>query len=88
MSIEIKISDIFHLQTGATVFAGLIIGEKEIFKDNKMQLWIDNKEYQTVNITGEMLMDRKHPLNHRAVSTYDAIELTSDFVRSHECKLI
>ncbi len=46
-----------------------------------MQLLVDNQEYQTINVAGEMLMDRKHPLDHRAFSTYDSIELTSDFVK-------
>ncbi len=88
MSVEIKIFDIFHFQTGETVFAGSITGQKKLFKDNKMQLLIDNKEHQTVNIAGEMLMDRRHSLDLRAVSTYDSIELTSDFVKNHECRLV
>ena len=88
MSVEIKIFDIFHLQTGATVFAGSMIGQKKTFKNNKMQLLIDNKEHQTVNITGEMLMDERHSADLRAVSTYDSIELSSDFVKNHECKLV
>lgn len=88
MSVEIKIFDIFHLQTGATVFAGSITGQKKLFKDNKMQLLIDNKEHQTVNIAGEMLMDKRRSLDLRAVSTYDSIELTSDFVKNYECRLV
>ena len=88
MSVEIKIFDIFRLQTGATVFAGSLIGEKKLFKDNRMQLFVDNKEYQTVNIAGEMLMDRKDSRNLRAVSTFDSIDLTSNFIKNHECKLI
>ena len=88
MSLEMKIVDLFHLQTGATVFAGLLVGEKKVFKDYKMRLSIDNKEDRTVNIAGEILTDRKHPLGHRGILTYDSIELTSDFVKKHECKLI
>jgi len=83
-----KIVEIFHLQTGATVFTGSLIGEKKMFKDSRMQLSIDNKEDRIVNIAGEMLTNRPHPLGYRGISTYDSIELTSDFVKSHECKLI
>jgi hypothetical protein len=88
MSFEMKIFDIFHFQTGQTVFAGSIIKEKELLKNSKMQLLIDNQKYQTIEIEGEFLMDVKHPLNHRAISTKDFIDLTSDFVKKHECKLV
>ena len=88
MSIEIKVFDIFHLQTGETVFAGLITGSEKLFKNCKMQLLIDNQKYQTVKIEGEMLMDKKKSFNHRAVSTTDSIDLTSDFIKNHECRLV
>lgn len=88
MTIEIKVYDIFHLQTGETIFAGLVTGTEKLFKNRKMQLLIDNQKYQTVKIEGEMLMDRKKSLNHRAVSTTDSIDLTSDFIKNHECRLV
>ena len=88
MSVEMKIADIFHFQTGETVFVGSIVGEKKSFKDSEMRLSIDNKEDCIVKIAGQMLTDRPHPLGYRGISTYDSIELTSDFVKNHECKLI
>jgi hypothetical protein len=88
MSFEMKIFDIFHLQSGRTVLAGSIIGKKELIKNNKVQLVIDNREERIIEIEGEFLMDVKHPLNHRAISTTDLIDLTSDFVKKHECKLV
>ncbi|MEM8723594.1 MAG: hypothetical protein AAGE84_30665 [Cyanobacteria bacterium P01_G01_bin.39] len=88
MSIEIKVCDIFHLQTGETIFAGLITGEEKLFKNRKMQLLVDNQKYQLIQIEGEMLMDKNKFLDHRAVSTTDSIDLTSDFIKNHECKLV
>jgi hypothetical protein len=88
MSFEMKIFDIFHFQTGQTIFAGSIMGKKELLKNSKVQLLIDNQKHQTIEIEGELLIDRKHPLNHRAISTKDFIDLTSEFVKKHECKLV
>ncbi len=88
MSFEMKIFDIFHFQSGETIFAGSIKGKEGLLKNSKAQLLIDNTEYQTIQIKGELLMDVKHPQNHRAISTTDLIDLTSDFVKKHDCKLI
>lgn len=88
MTFEMKIFDIFHLQSGQTVFAGSIIGNQKLIKNKKVQLLVDNQKEQIVKIEGELLMDARHPLNHRAISTTDLIDLTSDFVKKHECKLV
>ena len=88
MSFEMKIFDIFHFQSGETIFAGSIVGNQSLLQNIKAQLLIDDKEYQTIKIDGELLMDVKHPDNHRAISTTDFIDLTSDFVKEHDCKLI
>ena len=88
MSFEMKIFDIFHSPTGQTIFAGSIIGKKKLFKNSKAQLLIDNQKCQTIKIQGELLMDVRHPLDHKAISTTDSINLTSDFVKKHECRLV
>ena len=88
MSVEIKIFDIFHLQTGATILAGLITGNEKYLKDIKIQLLIDNQTYQTIKIEGEMLTDTRHPLDFRGVTTFDPVDLTSDFIKNHECRLV
>lgn len=88
MSFEMKIFDIFHFQSGQTIFASSIAEKKELLKNSKVQLLIDNKKHQTIKIEGELLMDVKHPLNHKAISTTDFIDLTSNFVKKHECKLV
>lgn len=53
-----------------------------------MQLLVDNQKYQLIKIEGEMLIDKNKFLDHRAVSTTDSIDLTSDFIKNHECKLV
>ena len=88
MSFEMKIFDIFHFKSGQTIFAGSIVGKKKLLKNSKAQLLINNKKHQTIKIEGEFLMDVRHPLDHRAISTTDLIDLTSDFVKKHECKLM
>jgi hypothetical protein len=88
MTFEMKIFDIFHLQSGQTVFAGSIIDNQELIKNKKAKLLIDNQKKQIIEIEGEFLMDVRHPLNYRAISTTDLIELTSEFVKKHDCKLI
>ncbi|MEM8673286.1 MAG: hypothetical protein AAGF83_05365 [Cyanobacteria bacterium P01_G01_bin.67] len=88
MSVEIKICDIFHLQTGSTIFAGLITGKKKLLKNSKMQLLVDSQKYKTITIEGEMLMDQRHSLDLRAVSTNDTVDLTSDFIKNHDCILV
>ncbi len=88
MSFEMKIFDIFHFQSGETIFAGSIVGNQCLLQNIKAQLLIDDKEYQTIKIDGELLMDVKHPYNHRAISTTDFIYLTSYFVKKHDCQLI
>ncbi len=88
MNFEMKIADVFHFKSGQTVFSGSVTGKEKIIKNTKAQLIVDNQEHQIVEIQGEMLVDRRHPLSHRAISTTDSIDLTSDFVKKHECKLV
>ena len=88
MNFEMKIADVFHFKSGQTIFAGSITGREKLINNTKVQLIIDNQKQQIIEIQGEMLVDRKHPLNHRAISTTDIIELTSDLVKNHECKLV
>jgi hypothetical protein len=87
MSFEMKIFDVFHLQSGQIVFAGSIVGKHRLLKDCKADLFINNQVYQTIKIDGEFIMDVQHPLGHRAISTKDQVDITSDFVKEHDCKL-
>ena len=64
-----------------------IFSEKYL-KDIKMQLLIDNQKYQTIKIEGDMLTDKRHPLDFRGVTTFDSVDLTSDFIKNHECRLV
>lgn len=88
MNFEMKIDDVFHLSSGQTIFAGSVTGRENLIKNIKAQLIVDNQEQQIIEIQGEMLVDRRHPLNHRAISTTDIIDITSDLVKKHECRLV
>ena len=87
MGFEVKIFEIFHLKSNQTIFAGSVSGYDSRLKKCKAQLFIDNKVHKIIEIEGELIMDRKHPQGHRAISTRDKVDLTSEFIRTHNCKL-
>ena len=87
MSFEIKIFELFYLKPNQTVFAGLVLGHNSRLKKCKAQLLIDDKNYKNVDIEGELIMARKHPKGHRAIFTRDKIDLTSEFIKMHNCRL-
>ncbi len=87
MGFEIKIFEIFHLKSNQTIFAGSVLGHDNRFKKCKAQLFIDDESNNLVEIEGELIMDRKHPQGHRAISTRDKVDLTSEFVKMHNCRL-
>ncbi|MBC6419465.1 MAG: hypothetical protein GDA44_12175 [Prochloron sp. SP5CPC1] len=81
------VTDVFHLQSGYTVFAGPIQGSDQIVRSCKAELFIDGKLCQRVEISGEFLMNVKHPEGYRAISTEQHLDLTSTFVKQHFCQL-
>ena len=81
------VADVFHLQSGYTVFAGPIRGSDQIVRSCKAELFIDGKLSQIVEISGEFLMNVKHPEAYRAISTEQHLDLTSTFVKQHLCQL-
>ncbi|MGL5872927.1 MAG: hypothetical protein ACRC2R_11275 [Xenococcaceae cyanobacterium] len=87
MNFEMKIFDVFHLQSGQTVFAGYVTGTKNLIENSKAKLSIDGKISQIVEIEGEFIMNVRHPYGHRAISTIELVDLTSEFVKKHECIL-
>ena len=90
MDIHIKIADIFHLSIGGTTFAGNISQEIPLIGKNQYManLVIDGSIYQeNIHIAGEWL-GGSHPDRHRAILTTEVIDLTSDFIKSHDCQLV
>jgi hypothetical protein len=79
--------DIFHLQSGYTVFVGPIEGCSMPIKQCSAELLLDGKVIQTLTVSGEFLMNVKHPQGHRAISTTDCVDLTSSSVREHQYSL-
>lgn len=86
MNFEMQIIEVFHFQSGETVFAGSVTGRNELIKQCKAELIIDGTVDKTIEIRGEFLGVR-HPEGHRALSTFEPIELTSEFVKKHDCTL-
>jgi hypothetical protein len=89
MDIHMQIVDIFHLSISGTTFAGKITqGTPLIGKNQYMaNLIVDGSIYQeNIHIAGEWIS--RHPDGYRAISTIEVIDLTSDFVKDHDCQLI
>lgn len=89
MDVYMQIVDIFHLLIGGTTFAGKITQEiPPIGKNQYMAtLIVDGSIYQeNIHISGEWLS--RHPDGFRAILTIEIINLTSDFVKDHDCQLI
>ena len=85
-----QIVDIFHLSMGGTTLVGNISREIPLIDKNQYManLVIDGSIYQdNIHIAGEWL-GRSYPDRHRAILTTEVIDLTSDFIKSHDCQLV
>ncbi len=89
MDVYMQIVDIFHLLIGGTTFAGKIPQEIPLIGKSQYvaNLIVDGSIYQeNIHIAGEWI--GRHPDGFRAISTIEVIDLTSDFVKDHDCQLI
>ena len=85
-----QIVDIFHLSIGGTTFCGKIPQEIPLIHKGQYManLIVDGSIYQeNIHITGEWVGGR-HSDGFRAILTIEVIDLTSDFVKDHNCQLI
>jgi hypothetical protein len=91
MNTQMKILNIFHFQTGETIFAGKLSEEIPIIRIKTKyvaDLIVDDQIYQqNIKINGEMVADR-NPHGYRAMITMEKIEINSDFVKNHDCQLV
>jgi hypothetical protein len=91
MNNQMDICDIFYFKTGETIFAGKLSEEIPVItsKDKyTASLIVDGITYQqNINISGEMI-GGGHPKGHRAISTMDKLDINSEFVKNHNCKLV
>jgi hypothetical protein len=84
-----QIVDIFHFSVGGTTFAGKISQEIPLIGTSQYManLIVDGSIYQeNIHIAGEWI--GRHPDGSRAISTIEVINLTSDFVKNHDCQLL
>lgn len=86
-----QLVDIFHLSTGDIVFAGRFSEEIPVIRNrNKYManLVVNGSLYQeNIQITGEMSGGR-HPDGYRAIATIEEVDLSSEFIKTHDCQLI
>ena len=87
MSFEFKVVDIFHVYNDQTAFAGEVLGHNALITRGKAQVLVDNEVQEVIEINGEYLFDRRHPLGYRAISTEDKVTLTKELVKTHDCRL-
>jgi hypothetical protein len=91
MNTQMKMFDIFHFQTGETIFAGKLSEEIPIITSKSKYLGnliVDGSIYQqNIKIIGEMIGGR-HPDGYRSFITMETVEINSDFVKNHDCQLV
>jgi hypothetical protein len=94
MTFKMDIVDIFHLSSGYTVFVGVISGYDSLIKHGiQAEILVDGKAIKVIELHGEWIANRsydrgyKGDKGHRSLSTLEAIELTSAFVKEHSCIL-
>ena len=91
VNIQFQIVDIFHLSTGYTIFVGAFAEEIPTITSNykyMATLIVDSSIYQkNIYITGEMIGGR-HPERYRGITTLQKVDLSNEFITSHDCKLI
>jgi hypothetical protein len=91
MNNQMEICDIFHFQTGETIFVGNLPKEIPLIRSKSMyiaNLIVDGKIHkQNIQITGEMT-GGKHPDGYRAIATMENLEINSEFIKNHNCQLV
>lgn len=84
---EMKVSNIFHLQGGHTVFVGSILEEIEFIAKCRVEVILDGKFYKNITIDGEWITERALSNDVRAISTTEPIDLTEQVISQKECRL-
>ena len=88
MQFEMKVVGIFNLSSGYTIFVGPVSGEKSRIKcGTKAQVLVDNTLLKVVELHGEWIADKKYPLDYRSLSTLSKVDISSDFIKEHNCIL-
>jgi hypothetical protein len=89
MEFKMKIDDIFNLSSGDTVFVGSIEGTDKLIKfGQKAQLLIDGLPDRIIETRGEWHQTPRNRDGKRSISVLNAGDLTSEFVKQHDCTLI
>jgi hypothetical protein len=91
MNNQMKICDVFRFKSGEIIFVGSLSKEIPLIKNKDMyvaNLIIDGEIYQqNIKINGEMT-GGKHPDGHRALATIENLEISSEFIKNHNCQLV
>lgn len=88
---EMLIVDVFHFDNEKTVFAGVISGDhSNLIRKTTCSLVINGESKGTVVIEGEMMpLGRRQESSHiRSVSSSGHVNLSSEFVKHNDCRLL
>lgn len=86
---KMDITGVFHLSRGKTAIAGKVKGyETQRIINSKAQLVVNGKPQTIITGLYETIFDRPTRNGLRALETSDSIDLTQDFVDTHDCKLV
>ena len=84
-----KIDAIFHLSSGDTILTGSIEGTDKLIKfGQKAQLLIDGLPDRIIETRGEWHQIPRNRESKTSISVLNAEDLTSEFVKQHDCTLI
>ncbi|AFY83605.1 hypothetical protein [Oscillatoria acuminata] len=87
MAFEMKICEIFKLQSGQTVFAGPLEGTSISIQNCQAELEVDGVIIQKLMIEGEFIMNVKHPVGHRAIFTTESVKINRSIIKQQTCYL-
>lgn len=86
-NIKLNITELFHFESGQTVFVGKVENGPVYIPACELYLIIDGNVRQKVRLEGEMIPDTKNEEGLRIVSSNDKINLTRAEVLEYRCYL-
>lgn len=84
---QLIVRDVFHLSDGSTVFVGPLEGGGNTLTPCMAELQVQGESPTSIHLAWRR-MPGNLPKGYRVVCTLDAVDLTSDAVKTKRCKLI
>jgi len=83
---RMRVSDVFRLSMGRTVFTGVIDGDLDLIKSCKCDLLIDGIKRETIDIEGEMITENRLKTDKRSLATTDNVVLDEE--EKKHCEIV